>query len=271
MNRRTSADWAALDGAANSDAFVGYLDAAHGHDAIRAYKEKSFELLHLRPGDRVLDVGCGAGEDARALARIVGPDGLVVAIDASSRMIVEARRRGDGLGFPIDYRVGDAHDLDLPDGAFDGARADRVFQHLAEPKRALDELIRVTKPGGWVVVAEPDWGTLVVDGCDFATTRAVLTAIAGGIRDPWMGRRLFGLFRRAGLAEVAVVAGAAVLTDLAEADRLFRFSEGATRAQACGAVTAEAAAHWTCSLEGAATAGEFCCAITGFVAAGRRP
>jgi hypothetical protein len=86
-----------------------------------------------------------------------------------------------------------------------------------------------------------------------------------------MGRRLFGLFRRAGLAEVAVVAGATVLTDLTEADRLFRFSEGAIRAQACGPVTAEAAAHWTHSLESVATAGEFCCAITSFVASGRRP
>ena len=161
----------------------------------------------MRPGDRVLDVGCGAGEGARALARIVRPDGLVVAIDAGSHMIVEASRRGDGLGFPVEYRVGDRR--------VGGRRRTR--------------------------------GTLVVDGCDAATTRAVLTAIAGGIRDPWMGRRLFGLFRRAGLAEVAVVAGATVLTDLTEADRLFRFSEGATRAQACGAVTA--AAHWTHSLE----------------------
>ena len=146
-----------------------------------------------------------------------------------------------------------------------------VLQHLADPKRALDELMRVTRPGGWVVVAEPDWGTLVVDGCDAATTLAVLTAIAGRICDPWIGRRLFGLFRRAGLAEVAIVAGATVLTDFTEADRLFRFREGAIRAQACGAVTAEAAAHWTRSLESAATAAEFCCAITGFVASGRRP
>jgi SAM-dependent methyltransferase len=270
MNRGTSSDWATLDRAADADAFVGYLDAAHGHHAIRAYKEKSFGLLHLQPGDCVLDVGCGAGDDARALARIVAPDGLVVAVDASVRMIEEARRRSEGLELLVDYRVGNIQDLDLGDGAFDSARADRVFQHLDDPVRALDELKRVTRPGGRVVVAEPDWGTLVVDSCDAATTQAVLTAITGGIRNPWMGRRLFGLFRRAGFTEVEVVAGTAVLTNFAEADRLLRFSEGANRAQACGAVTAEAAAHWRRSLESAAAAGEFCCAITGFAASGRR-
>jgi ubiquinone/menaquinone biosynthesis C-methylase UbiE len=264
-------DWAVVDRSVDPGAFVGYLDAMHGQDAIRAYKRHSFALLDLRPGHRVLDVGCGTGEDARALAEIVGAHGRVVGVDASAAMIEEARRRSEGPDLPVEFRVGDAHALDFADGAFDGARADRVHQHLEDPERALAELIRVTKSGGWVVVAEPDWGSLMVDAPDRETTEAVLAAIAGRVRHPWMGRRLYGLFQRAGLVEVSVVAGAAVLTNIAQADALFRFGEGIARARASGAVTGEAAAAWTRALEEAAAGGRFCCALVGFVAAGRHP
>jgi hypothetical protein len=129
----------------------------------------------------------------------------------------------------------------------------------------------VTRRGGRIVVADADWGSLVVDATDPETTRAVLDEIAGAIRNPWMGRQLYRLFRRAGLAEVTVVAGAAVLTDYVQADTLFHFREGVDRARADGAVTAEAATAWTRALEEAVAAGQFCCAVTGFIAAGRRP
>jgi ubiquinone/menaquinone biosynthesis C-methylase UbiE len=269
--RSSATDWVAVDRAADPGAFVGYLDAVTGHEAIRAYKRQTYTLLGLRSGARVLDVGCGTGDDARALASLVAPDGCVVGVDTSVTMVEEARRRSKGLGLPLEFRTGDAHRLDFGDGAFDGARADRVFQHLDDPKQALAELIRVTKPGGRIVVADTDWGTLAVDGPDRETTRSVLAEVAAAIRNPWMGRQLFGLCRRAGLDEVTVVTGTAVITDYAQADNLFYLGEGIRRARTNEAITEEEAVHWAQWQEEADAAGRFCCAVTGFIVAGRRP
>ena len=271
VSTTSAVDWTAVDRSADPGAFVGYLDAVSSQDATRAYKQQTFALLDLRPGDCVLDVGCGAGDDVRALAQLVAPGGRAVGVDTSLTMVEEARRRSDGLGLPVEFRVGDAHCLDFLEGAFDGARTDRVLQHLDEPERALAELIRVTKRGGRIAVMEPDWGSLVVDAPDRETTRAVLAEIAARIPNPWMGRQLFGLFRRTGLTEVTVVAGAFVVTDYAKADHIFHLGEGIERATKSGAVTEKAARAWTHGLEEAAAAGEFCCAMTGFIAAGRRP
>lgn len=269
--RSSVADWVEVDRAADPGAFVGYLDAVSGHEAVRAYKQQTYALLGLHPGDRVLDVGCGTGDDARALASLVTPDGCVTGVDTSETMVEAAWRRSREGGLPVEFRAGDAHRLEFPDGAFDGARADRVFQHLDDPERALAELIRVTRPGGRIVVADTDWGTLAVDGPDRQTTSAVLAEVAAAIRNPWMGRQAFGMFGRAGLAGVTVVAGTAVVTDYAQADRLFHLSEGARRARESEAITEEAAANWIRGIEEANRAGRFCCAVTGFIVAGRRP
>lgn len=269
--RLSATDWIEVDRAANPGAFVGYLDAVASHDAVRAYKQQTFTLLGLRSGDCVLDVGCGTGDDAQPLASLVAPDGCVIGVDASVTMVEEARRRSSGLDLPLEFRTGDAHRLDFADGTFDGARADRVFQHLDDPEQALAELIRVTKRGGRIVVADTDWGTLAVDGPDRETTRSVLAEIDAAIRNPWIGRQLFGLCRSAGLVEVAVIAGTAVTTDYAQADKLFHLGDGARRARASEAITEEQAVRWTRWLEEASVAGRFCCALTGFIVAGRRP
>lgn len=269
--RSSAADWVDVDRTADPGAFVVYLDAVARNDAVRVYKRQTFSLLAPRPGDRLLDVGCGTGDDARALASLVAPGGHVVGVDASTTMIAEARRRARGRRLPLTFRTGDAHRLDFADGTFDGARADRVFQHLDEPERALAELIRVTNPGGRIVLADTDWGTLAIDGPDRATTRSVLAEITARIRNPWMGRELLGLCRRAGLTDLADVAGTAVITDYAQADALFHLTDGLRRAREKQTVTDDQAARWTQWLEEAVNTGRFCCALTGFVVAGRRP
>jgi ubiquinone/menaquinone biosynthesis C-methylase UbiE len=71
-----------------------------------------------------------------------------VGIDASEAMIAEAWKRSKDTGLAVEFVVGDAHRLDLPDGSFDASRAERTLQHVAEPARAVADLARVTRPGG---------------------------------------------------------------------------------------------------------------------------
>ena len=88
---------------------VSFLDAEGSKPAMRAAKQRSFEQLYLRPGSRVLDVGCGAGDDSRRLADMVAPDGKVVAIDGMSATVdffgVRKELRLDIVDEPV--QVGD--------------------------------------------------------------------------------------------------------------------------------------------------------------------
>jgi ubiquinone/menaquinone biosynthesis C-methylase UbiE len=270
MHRHSPSDWSMVDRTAQPAAYVGDLDAVHSQDAVRAYKEQTYELLDLHPGDRVIDVGCGAGDDVLAMARFVGPNGRVVGMDASETMIEESRRRSSGLGLPVEFVAGDAHNLDFAVGSFDAARADRVFQHLKDPEKALAELVRITRPGGRIVVTDPDWGALIVDGPDRETTQAVLDEIVASIRNPWMGRRLLGLFQRAGLAGVAPIVRATLIPDFPLADHVFHLSETVSRLRTRGTITSEAATRWIKGLETAHAERRFCCSLTAFTIVGRR-
>jgi ubiquinone/menaquinone biosynthesis C-methylase UbiE len=109
----------------------------------------------IRPGDRVLDVGCGTGYFVRLLAQAVGPEGLVVGVDPSPDMIAYASRKA-GRASTCQFRVGTAESLDLPGDHFDVVVSSLVMHHLPEDLRmpALREMRRVLRPGGTLLVAE---------------------------------------------------------------------------------------------------------------------
>lgn len=89
-------------------------------------------MLGANPGRRILEVDCGLGDDAAALAKRVAPGGSVVAIDGSQAMVDAARERhGDLAGLSFD--VADAARLPCSDASFDACRIDRVLQHIDDP------------------------------------------------------------------------------------------------------------------------------------------
>jgi SAM-dependent methyltransferase len=265
-----------VDLADDPDSQVAYLDTLSGLEEIRAYKRRSHEALRIRPGSRVLDVGCGAGEDLGELAALVGREGRVVGVDSSQTMIAQALERTRGL--PVQCQVGDAHALAFPDEAFDGSRADRVLQHVADPARVLAELVRVTRRGGRVAVFEPDWDTLVVSGGsqvvsaeDRALIRAILDFRSDSIRHGWIGRQLAGMAADEGLADVTIAPVAVVVTDLELADTLLELSAAAEGAVAAGVVHHDPALRWLAGLRSSAADGRFMASLTGFLVSGRRP
>ncbi|MBI4279209.1 MAG: methyltransferase domain-containing protein [Armatimonadetes bacterium] len=103
--------------------------------------------------DRALDVACGPGRLALLLARRAG---LVVGLDLTPEMIglAEAARQKEGLHNVI-FMTGDGQALSFPDGAFDLVCTTASFHHFPDPRPILAEMVRVTRPGGRVAVA--DW------------------------------------------------------------------------------------------------------------------
>src|SRR5258708_6867006 len=104
-----------------SDAdLIRYLDAANRLDYVQAYKRHSLDMLNARPGDRILEVGCGPGMDTLALAGRMSGTGHVIGLDTGPIMIAEARRRAQGCEDSPDYLVGRALQLSFGAGVFDG-------------------------------------------------------------------------------------------------------------------------------------------------------
>jgi ubiquinone/menaquinone biosynthesis C-methylase UbiE len=236
-----------VDRSVNPAGHVNYLDTLA---ASFPYKRTALQSLNLRPGDRVLDVGCGTGDDARALSEIVGPGGEVVGLDASQTMISEAEHRSDGHSLPVHFQVGDAEHLPFPDDSFNAARADRVLQHLADPTQALREMARVTKSGGIVSVLDPDWDTLVVDVPDRALWRRIRGRWLERHPQRMVGTQLYRLFHEVRLADVTVSQSVAiVINDISLFLKMADLPGMATEVHADGSLTADDLSAWMTTLD----------------------
>lgn len=144
-----SQTYADVDASTDPAAAIAWQERIGRWPVVQAYKSRTYDVL--TEADRIVDVGCGTGVDVIAL----GPQ-RCIGVESSAAMTEVAAGRG------ADVCRADAHALPFADGAFTGARADRVLQHLADPVQALSEMARVVADGGRVVIAEPDQESLVV-------------------------------------------------------------------------------------------------------------
>jgi ubiquinone/menaquinone biosynthesis C-methylase UbiE len=246
-----------------------FFDAGNSMPAVRALKPIMLDQMRLHRGQRVLEVGCGAGDDVRTIARRVGPNGHVLGIDASPPVVAEATRRSQGRNLPVEFRVGNALALELPDCAVDRCRADRLLMHAhGEPAAIVAELTRVLRPTGRLVAFDLDWDTLVIDGAEQELTRRIVRSYSDGVPNGCVGRTLPRLLRDAGLVEVSTTPHAI--------DIPFDFfgwilSGHLDAAIAAGSFTPEELIGWWDAIDEANRRGQFFAAILGFVAAGTKP
>jgi SAM-dependent methyltransferase len=174
----------------------------------RGTRAHLYRRANLLRAGRVLDVGSGTGVVTEELAERT--QGQVVGVDLDPGMVDFSRKRRG----KVQYRSGDAHELSFPDGWFDLVVCHFLLLWCSDAARVAREMIRVTRPGGAILVcAEPDYGGRL-DYPELPLGRWQSQALRREGADPQLGRKLRGLFTLPGVrhAELGLIPG---LWDLA--------------------------------------------------------
>ena len=233
-----------VDATGEQERFAAFLDLVDGIADVVARRRRSYTLLG---GGPVVDVGCGTGTAVRELAT---RHGTAIGVDASAAMLAVARERAGGA---VSLHLAGADALPLPDGAVAGYRAERLYQHLADPAAALAEAHRVLAPGGRIVLVDQDWELLAFAGDDPATERAVVAAFSASLVAGRAGREARGQLLDAGFDDVHAEADAVVSTSWADYGMVCGLVAGA----AAAGLAEDAVAGWLAEQERRAAAGRF--------------
>ena len=171
------------------------------------------ETLRPRPGNRILDVGCGEGTAEVRIGRLHVSQIRMVGVDLMIERVMVARHQTAGHNQRVAYATADACHLPFHDGVFDSTFCVAVLQHIGDVESAIGELARVTRPGGRVLAVEPDnrarysYSATPAGVTAFELSRkffAALAAARGEKSDPAVGPRLPGLFASHGIEPLNV-------------------------------------------------------------------
>ena len=193
-----------------------YIHGNEPHEQRRLSKlndllnDASLREMGLRGGERILDIGCGLAQMARAMARAAGPLGRVIGVeqDAQQRAEAERQARVQGEQDLIEVRAGDAANLPLADdewGTFDVVHARFILEHVPNPHVVVRSMVRAARPGGKIILEDDDHELLRLwpEPLGFYQVwRAYMRAFESLGTDPRVGRHLVTLLHEAGARPV---------------------------------------------------------------------
>ena len=194
---------------ATRERFIERLELRGKDPTFVAYREAYLELLDLPRTATVLDLGCGTGVVARAIAARDGFTGTVTGIDLSDDFIAAAETfaADDGVSDRVQFAVGDAHQLDFRAASFDTVVAHTLVSHVRDPLAVLAEAARVVRPGGYLAVFDGDYASLTFGCSDPRLGEAVEPALQATIMSsPRVMREIPRLLPKAGLRLIATQA-----------------------------------------------------------------
>jgi ubiquinone/menaquinone biosynthesis C-methylase UbiE len=259
---------------------MGYTQAHKTQEYLRLvaemvakHKRRTYELMQLQSGHTVLDVGCGPGTDTIELGRLVGSAGQVIGVDHAQNQVdvADEKTQEAGVAAWVMHRVADATALPFEPNTFDSSRSERVFQHLRQPQLALAEMIRVTKPQGWIVVLDTDWSTLSTDTPEIDIEQRINRFhVERGFASGFVGRQLYRMARQQGLMNIHIEMAPTFVTNCAIGRRGAMLDETEQAALEAGVITQEELERWRRSLEEADERSEYFASINQVMLAGQK-
>jgi ubiquinone/menaquinone biosynthesis C-methylase UbiE len=259
-----------LDGAA-VERIGEILELRAADEQQRAIREQYLAEIAFPDHARVLEVGCGPGPVARALASLPGI-GEVVGVDPSPIFVEKARELAAELS-NLSFMEGDARALPLGDRSFDVVVFHTTLCHVPQPELALAEAARVLHPAGWLAVFDGDYATATCASGDHDPLQACVDAfVASSVHDRWLMRRLSKLAAAAGFDGVSFRSHGYVETP-SGGYMLTIVDRGADALSAAGRITPDAAAALKDEAQRRSRAGQFFghIAYASLIAQNRRP
>jgi SAM-dependent methyltransferase len=189
-------------GDAEAARLVDRLESRAKDSVFTRLIDKYAQALAFAPGTRIVEVGCGTGATLRRLVRRDDFRGVALGIDHSQKFIAAAKgfAAQEGSAGRVDFRVGDAHRLEIPDGTFDIVIAHTLISHVEDPAVVLREMARIARPGGRAVVFDGDYASMTFAHPDHAFgARMDAALVAASFNNPRIMRDLPALMPRLGL------------------------------------------------------------------------
>jgi arsenite methyltransferase len=250
-----------------NETFLLEIDKSRQSAGGQAKARRYLTLLDPRPGQRILDLGCGSGIFSRMLAPLVAPGGQVVGLDSAPEAVELAARLSGAAGPAwLTFEQGDGHQLRFETVTFDGALCIAVLMYCQDPGRVLRELRRVLRPGGRLVVANTDEDSRAFNSQDRELGRRIIRVMADRTREPWLARRLAYLLRGAGFNILKEIVETGVERDFSPGTSGYAVARGighSLLAQTC--LSSEDYQRWLADLQARAREGSYCYNATRYV------
>lgn len=179
------------------------LQVLYSTPDIRAQRDAALRFLAVRPGETVIDVGCGPGFFSEMLADAVTGTGRVLAIDISRELLESARQRNHRAW--LSYQLGDAMALDIPPQFADAVVSMQVLEYLSDIDQGIGETYRILKPSGRALIVATDWDGVVWHSIVPERMNRVLREWEQHCSDPRLPRTLAPRLRAAGFKLQQVV------------------------------------------------------------------
>jgi ubiquinone/menaquinone biosynthesis C-methylase UbiE len=257
-----------LDESLDADYFMRSMDVMLSFEEIQKIKQESVDFLEIMPGDRVLEVGCGTANDVLLMAKAVGENGQVIAIDSSRKMLDEAKHRIHVKN--IHYIQMSAECIQYPDHYFSAVHADRLLVSHENYNDIFREILRVTKPGGIISITDVDAETIVI-APDSHNTRVVLKQILSSFVNPNMGRNLPALFTLHELSLVQIKLNLLTIRDFTTLKKIFDFDRILLNCIKRDFLSVDAADNWLEQMEESHYKQQFLYCVTFFTVVGKKP
>ncbi len=189
-----------LDCSEDKSALIASMKSMYCIEGVTIAKQNAIESLDIKKGDKIIELGCGLGIDARKLATQVGDTGRVFAVDKSVFMLEAAK--SEAIPKNLLFFDSEVKNLPFENEFFNSAYADRLLVSQVDYLKVLNEIVRVVKPEGIVCITDLDYGTSIFEIDDIKSANLIKNRMIEITQNPLIGRSLKKYFNTVHLKNI---------------------------------------------------------------------